>query len=153
MLEVTEHYDRVRRFMRLAGQETPAAPLVPDEETRRLRAELILEEALETIEALGFRVKPVKGVGTIASTRCVELVADKQPSLLDTIDGCCDITVVTTGTLIAHGIPDLPFQTAVDENNLAKFGPGGYRRDDGKWIKPPDHPDVKDEFRRLLGAD
>jgi len=26
----------------------------------------------------------------------------------------------------------------VDENNLTKFGPGSYKREDGKWMKPPD---------------
>jgi predicted HAD superfamily Cof-like phosphohydrolase len=35
-------------------------------------------------------------------------------------------------------------EQAVDQNNLAKFGPGGHRREDGKWVKPPDHkpPDI-----------
>lgn len=147
------HYDRVRQFMELAGQEVPSRPGIPNEETRLLRARLILEEALETVEALG--VTPLfscaEGEKEITS-QSVRLHADREPSLLDIIDGCCDTIVVTTGTLIACGVPDVPFQEAVDQNNLAKFGPGSYRRDDGKWVKPADHPDVKDEFERLLST-
>jgi predicted HAD superfamily Cof-like phosphohydrolase len=68
----------------------------------------------------------------------VELRDCMTPDLLQVIDGCCDIKVVTTGTLSAFGVHDSPFQQEVDRTNLAKFGPGGHRRDDGKWIKPPD---------------
>ena len=33
---------------------------------------------------------------------------------------------------------------------MTKFGPGGYKREDGKWCKPPDfiHPD--DEIREEI---
>lgn len=43
------------------------------------------------------------------------------------------------GTDLWRQKDDVIPQQLVDENNLAKFGPGGYRRDDGKWIKPPGH--------------
>ncbi|RME85522.1 MAG: hypothetical protein D6785_04320, partial [Planctomycetota bacterium] len=51
------HQKRVEEFMRLAGQEIPEVPTLPDEKTRLLRSKLILEEALETIHALGFAVE------------------------------------------------------------------------------------------------
>ena len=71
--------------------------------------------------------------------------------MVETIDGCCDLAVVTTGTLSACGVPDLPFQQAVDQNNLEKFGPGNTIRDDGKLIKPPGHkpPDIAGILSRL----
>lgn len=142
-----------------AGQAVPLEPCIPDDDTLVLRAKLILEEALETIHALGvsvqlktFESKPY----TLASTqdqkndpkaqvpvisKDTELHfyrdANLTPDLTEIVDGCCDVRVVTTGTLSACGVPDYLVQLIVDDNNLSKFGPGGYRREDGKWMKPP----------------
>ncbi len=52
--EQSSHQQRVEHFMRQARQPLPEEPSIPSEEIRRLRAKLILEEALETIKALGF---------------------------------------------------------------------------------------------------
>ncbi len=126
----SEHQQRVEEFMRLAGQELPGEPVVPDAATRELRARLILEEALETVAALGF-----DATGNRAGWELTP--SGQEPDLVEIIDGCCDIKVVTTGTLSACGIPDRDFQQEVDENNLKKFGPGHRIRADGKLIKPP----------------
>ena len=137
------HQQRVDEFMKLAGQEIPSSPIVPSEETRRLRCKLILEECIETINDLGFDVKIDDDFTLISSdfdTGFIDFTINKDgPDLIEIADGCADIKVVTTGTLTACGIDDEELQIAVDENNLAKFGPGSYRRDDGKWMKPPDH--------------
>lgn len=131
------HQDRVEEFMRLAGQDVPSKPTIPDAETRLLRAKLIFEEAIETIEALGFAVIHQGGETTFDDVY--------GPNMVEVADGCADIKVVTTGTLSAFGLPDVELQKMIDEANLRKFGPGGHRRDDGKWIKPPDWkaPDIK----------
>ncbi|MBO6577074.1 MAG: hypothetical protein JJ896_15100 [Rhodothermales bacterium] len=135
------HFKRVRTFMQKAGQETPAETLIPDAETRILRAKLILEEALETVEALGVKVKA-------GETDVLEEnlhYSDGNPVDVEgVVDGCADISVVTVGTLIAFGVDDEPVLEEVDSANLRKFGPGGYRRNDGKWMKPPDWtpPDI-----------
>lgn len=136
----TEHQQRVEMLMHNAGQAVLEKPGIPSVEVRQLRANLILEEALETIEALGFKVqmKPFD----------LELEIVKgpdEPNLVEVVDGCADIIVVTTGTLSAFGVADEAVLRAVDENNLQKFGPGSYRREDGKWMKPPGHkpPDIK----------
>lgn len=135
---VSRHAQRVALFMVKAKQATPEKPtymevdfgqLTP--EVRRLRAELILEEALETIRALGFEL----------TTPTLKTVPEGF-SLKDywqAVDGCCDLRVVTTGTLIAMGIPDELVQLEVDMNNLAKFAPGYSWREDGKLVKPPGH--------------
>lgn len=130
------HQQRVEQFMRLAGQATPDRPMVPDEATRRLRAKLILEEALETVEALGFAVEVDKTVRVRIEDVCV--VPYGEPNLLQIVDGCCDLSVVTSGTLSSCGVAGEEPQRAVDEANLRKFGPGGHRREDGKWVKPSD---------------
>lgn len=149
----SEHQQRVAEFMRLAGQSVPATFTVPDVETRRLRARLIFEEALETIEALGFRATtPFDGTVAIED---IEFIHDGDADPIEVIDGCCDLSVVTQGTLIAFGLPDVPFLREVDANNLAKFGPGGYRDPDtGKWRKPPDHkpPDIAGVLERITGG-
>ena len=137
----TEHYQRVKTFMEKVGQSTPTEVVVPDERTRLLRARLILEEALETVHALGISVR-VKG-NPIEINSC-EFTPDKSVDLEGIADGCADISVVTVGTLIAIGIEDEALLREVDEANLRKFGPGSYAREDGKWMKPLDWtpPDI-----------
>jgi predicted HAD superfamily Cof-like phosphohydrolase len=140
------HQQRVDLFHILAQQGLGKGPHIPSSEVRELRARLILEEALETIKALGFDVfalGPEHDLHVLIDN--IEFNPNHEPDLIEIADGCADIRVVTTGTLTACGIDDEELQEAVDLNNLAKFGPGGYRRDDGKWIKPPDHkpPDIR----------
>ena len=136
------HYQRVKAFMRSANQDTPSKVTIPDRKTRELRAGLILEEALETIASLGFRVEVKKGFLRKGNY-------DFDPAyscdLEGVADGCADISVVTMGTLIAFGIDDELLLEEVDESNMRKFGEGGYCREDGKWIKPPDWepPDIE----------
>lgn len=129
----TLHQQMVDDFMRrIPGQEAPARPTLPDATVRRLRAALILEEALETIEALGFKATVTDNVRGLNPAG--------EPNLVEIVDGCCDLKVVTTGTLTACGVADVGPQLEVDVNNLCKFGPGHSIREDGKLIKPPDHP-------------
>lgn len=143
----TKHFTRVRTFMQKAGQSTPATPEIPDESTRILRAKLILEEALETVEALGVRVKvDANDAGHVVLDRNdgITFEAEGDVDLEGVVDGCADISVVTIGTLIAFGVDDEPVLEEVDGANLRKFAPGSYVRDDGKWMKPPDWrpPDI-----------
>ncbi len=143
----TPHYTRVREFMQKAGQETPASPIIPDEETRILRAKLILEEALETIRALGVSVTAQsvdKSVDVTDEDADLLFRIKDQVDMEAVVDGCADISVVTIGTLISFGVDDEPILEEVDAANLRKFAPGSYRRDDGKWMKPPDWspPDI-----------
>lgn len=136
----SDHQLRVEEFMQKAGQSIAAVPSLCSPEIRKFRAEMILEEALETIQALGFNVVMRSSDGELkVSTR-----ETHEPNLIEIADGCADLKVVTTGTLSALGISDMALQLEVDQNNLLKFGPGSYVRDDGKWMKPPGHksPDV-----------
>ena len=146
----TPHYKRVLAFMRKAGQDAPSRPSVPDSSTRVLRAKLILEEALETVRALGIRAH--------IGAREVEMSSlafedSGEPDLEEVVDGCADISVVTIGTLIACGVDDEPVLEEVDNANLRKFGPGASVRWDGKWIKPPDWepPDIQGVLARQYG--
>lgn len=148
----TEHYDQVKKFMELARQDIPSSPQMPSFEVRQLRARLTLEEALEKIKGLGFEVT-VRNTYEPVNMNEVVLLECGEPNLEEIIDGCCDLNVITTGTLIACGLPDVVFQNEVDKNNLAKFGPGHSIREDGKLIKPPGHkpPDIKSLLNALKG--
>ena len=73
--------------------------------------------------------------------------------MVEVIDGCCDISVVTIGTLISCGVPDESFLVEVDQNNLDKVK-NGTIRDDGKLIKPKDHKppriqEILDELKSI----
>jgi predicted HAD superfamily Cof-like phosphohydrolase len=133
----TAHAARIRAFMQKAGQDTPDAPVIPDEETRILRAKLILEEALETVRALGVTVHQDDSGPVSAGEASLRFTAQGEVDLEGVVDGCADISVVTIGTLIAFGVDDEPILEEVDQANLRKFAPGSYRREDGKWMKPP----------------
>lgn len=134
------HQLRVDEFMRGARQGVPDKPVIPSKAERQLRARLILEECLETIKDLGFEASQ-EGLESI-TVLDIDLISFEEHSdgcdIVGVLDGCCDIKVVTTGTLTAFGIADEEPQRLVDESNLAKLRPGHTIRDDGKLIKPPD---------------
>lgn len=162
VLDRTPHQVRIAAFMKKAGQDLPTAPIVPNLEIRRLRASLIMEETMETIRALGLKVSITqKPAGHDAGTH-IDNMDDcdwsfsewEEPNLVEIADGCADISVVTIGTLSACGICDKQLLEMIDESNLAKFGPGGHRREDGKWIKPPDwvKPDIAGLIEQMQKA-
>ena len=150
------HYARIRHLMqKIPGQKTPDKVTMPDVKTRELRGRLIMEEVFETlIRGLGLNIYVKENVGRDFNRPIefedLEIVARTNepyhpgPDMVEIADGCADISVVTIGTLVACGIPDIELLSRVDNNNLDKFGPGGYLREDGKWMKPPDHkpPDI-----------
>ncbi len=149
------HQQKVDMLMRLAGQNLPDQPTMPSFDVRILRAKLIMEEALETIErGLGINVYYTRGGGLIDNDE-LHFECANEPDMVELADGCADLRVVTTGTLSAAGLADSYIQDLVDENNLQKFGPGGYRREDGKWCKPPGHkpPDIVSAINMQLAPD
>ncbi len=114
-------FQDVIEFEHLAGHPpTDGEPGIPDERTLSLRAQLLWEEFDELHTAL---------------------VASNLPEITD---GLADLIFVCLGTAIRFGI-DLPaVWDAVAKANLAKFGPGSRRREDGKIEKPADwvHPNI-----------
>lgn len=147
MFQISEHYSRVKALnVKIDGKQSPSVPTMPDAKTRELRARLILEECMETIDALGCGIYLDKYQEIFFDQ--ISIKAEYPPNLVEIADGCADISVVTIGTLVACGIKDMELFKEVDENNLAKFGPGGHLREDGKWVKPPNHP--KPDIARIL---
>lgn len=147
---MSDHEQKVREFHQKGNQLISEKPTIPDEKTRILRAKLILEEALETIEAMGVDVSVTERWcdGEYVDYRFITTNKIKEGTIVFEIetdcdlvavaDGCADLKVVTTGTQLAFGIPIDETQEAVDDSNLAKFKGDYSIREDGKLIKPSD---------------
>lgn len=149
-----DHVAAIKEFMQGARQHTPSYPVVPPEDVRRLRARLILEEAIETVVALGFEPVVDYTIDRTAlsgfSSRDIEIddlgsriELKSRPDWVDLVeiaDGVADVSVVAIGTALACGIDINPILKLVDDNNLAKLGPGHTFDEFGKLKKPPGHP-------------
>ena len=126
----TEIQYRVMRFMEMAGQPVLNEPGDPGQDVRKLGAKLILEEALETIESLGFRVNQ-----TSAGMELISLDESKF-DIEGVVDGCCDTIYVCQWAMLSVGVRDgLPLMEVCDANDR-KFGPGAHKNEDGKVQKP-----------------
>ena len=95
-----------------------------------MRASLIREEAIETLDAI------------------------EAGDMVESLDGLCDLIYVCLGTAVAWGIDLEPFFDEVHASNIAKQG--GPMREDGKQLKPegwkpPRIKELLDE--RLLAQD
>jgi predicted HAD superfamily Cof-like phosphohydrolase len=149
----SECQQRTEIFMKAAGQTIRSRPGTPDEAERKLRAKLILEEALETIDGLGCQVYDYTNTRLLPKQHDlrIEVLPAGAFDLEAAIDGFIDLIVVATGGLSMIGVDDRPHQEEVDNANLRKIGPNGVCeiRDDGKLLKPagwvgPDHVAVLD---------
>jgi len=155
----SNHQTMIENFMTHAEQDVPRIPTIPPLEVRLLRAKLILEEAVETIKGLGFKVTPAclnrVAHNGVRLDNC-EFTAIYTPDLVEIVDGCGDLSVVTIGTLSACGVSDVSVLRIIDIANLRKFAPGSYRRADGKWVKPPGFtpPDIHNllEHQKKIAA-
>lgn len=126
--------EAVKEFMQKAGQEVPLALSIPDMRTMLMRHSLIREEAHELFVA-------IDSVYAMDTLDHLEQVAD----------AIADLLYVTYGAAVAWGIDiDTVFE-AVHNANMKKFGPGSYKREDGKWMKPPDWqpPDIKSLLQKM----
>lgn len=133
------HFSANKAIMEKVGQIASDKLRVPSPEERILRAKLIVEEALETVEALG--VDYIMG-------RFIDAGED-QYDPKGVLDGVCDIAVVSNGTLLCCGLHTV-FEDAlnrVDVNNWSKVKDGVIRNADGKYQKPPGYvPVVLDDL-------
>jgi predicted HAD superfamily Cof-like phosphohydrolase len=87
------------------------APSVPDEPTQILRKRLIQEEFEELQEAM------------------------QEKDLPSIAKELADLLYVVYGTAVSLGIDMEPVFREVHRSNMSKVG--GYKRADGKWVKPP----------------
>ena len=135
----------VEDFMKQAGQKVRNKPTADiSKEEKKLRVKLLLEEVLELAEASGVDVK----VNLNGQTWHLEDLEDdfeyldnNEVCMEDVADALADISYVNYGAAAAYGIDMEPIEEIVQTANMAKFEEGSYRRDDGKWMKPPNWED------------
>ncbi len=108
---MTEEQAMVEAFHRQFDILTQDRPAVPPAETKELRLRLIEEEFDE-----------LKG-------------AMAQDDLTAVAKEMADLLYVVYGTAVSYGIDMQPVFAEVHRSNMSKVG--GYKRADGKWIKPP----------------
>lgn len=144
-----------QEFAAKAGQKTRNHPEIPPIEERILRFKLILEEVLELAEASGLAVEDSSGNYISMDNlkfREIELHPDFMEVYHKVADGVADISYVNNGFINSFGIDIEPIDKIVHEANMKKFSKGSYRREDGKWMKPPDWEDpsqkIKEEIRK-----
>jgi predicted HAD superfamily Cof-like phosphohydrolase len=101
----------VERFHRLFDILVQQTPGHVDERTRALRERLIQEEFEELKEAMG------------------------KHDLAAIAKELADLLYVVYGTAVSYGIDMGPVFREVHRSNMSKIG--GYKREDGKWVKPP----------------
>ncbi len=122
----------VKQLMEQFDQDCPSKPVQLDEATAKLRASLILEEALETItKGLGLEVAILSELDSEWNTQYidadnlkeVQIVFHKrnEVDLIELADGCADIQVVTLGTTLAAGIDQEPIDQEVQDSNMSKL--------------------------------
>ena len=108
---MTDEQQQVEEFHRTFEILALRTPTVPDEATRLLRERLIEEEFAELREAMA---------------------AGDIPSIAKEL---ADLLYVVYGTAVSCGIDMEDVFREVHRSNMSKVG--GYKRADGKWVKPP----------------
>ncbi len=124
---------------------------VPNMKTRMLRAKLLLEECLETIDAMGIELE----VGHCAIKKGTVTFLEKQATytvdIVNVIDGCADLQYVACGTLLSFGVPDVGHQEVVNVANMEKFPNGIAIMDsNGKYQKPEGWQDPYRKHQELM---
>lgn len=138
---------QVADFHEATGSDIGESPAFGGPEQRDLRAKLILEEAVETVAALGFTVEALLFATPNKQNMPIATFTKSypEPDLVETIDGICDLMYVGLGTAVAMGVDIEPHFDEVHRANMTKIG--GPVREDGKRLKPegwlpPDHEKI-----------
>jgi len=137
----SEIRNQVEEFMVAAEQTVPDKPTVPSDNIVRLRAKLILEEAIEYLEATYGKVFDDIKLELRDRLEHKQLKVD----IIEIADALSDIDYVSEGARLAFGINGKEIADEVQRTNMAKFGPGSWKDENGKQRKPPNwqSPNIK----------
>jgi len=135
---MTDEQSMVEEFHAKFDILVQGSPTAVGEDTKRLRIRLIQEEFDELKEAM------------------------TEGNLAALAKEMADLLYVVYGTAVSYGIDMEPVFREVHRSNLSKVG--GYKREDGKWVKPPTYSpadiesvlvtqlSASEEARKPLGA-
>ncbi len=108
---MTDEQSMVEEFHKKFDILVQTSPTAASEDTKRLRIRLIQEEFDELKESMA------------------------EGNLAALAKEMADLLYVVYGTAVSYGIDMEPVFREVHRSNLSKVG--GYKREDGKWVKPP----------------
>ncbi len=108
---MTDEQSMVEEFHKKFDILVQTSPTDASEDTKRLRIRLIQEEFDELKESMA------------------------EGNLAALAKEMADLLYVVYGTAVSYGIDMEPVFREVHRSNLSKVG--GYKREDGKWVKPP----------------
>lgn len=108
---MTDEQSMVEEFHKKFNILVHTSPTDASEDTKRLRIRLIQEEFDELKESMA------------------------EGNLAALAKEMADLLYVVYGTAVSYGIDMEPVFREVHRSNLSKVG--GYKREDGKWVKPP----------------
>lgn len=134
-----------------ADQLLPDRPTMPSMQVRIGRLKWIAEELCELANAYGVEIDLNNRGNTTGNFAAFQLAPEKAQyqdpldALTEAYDATLDLMVFAIGTGLAMGTDLTPGWLEVHRTNMLRFGPGGYKRADGKWIRPADWqpPDLK----------
>lgn len=98
---------------------------VPSVNERLLRGKLLVEEVMETLEAMGLALTCKDMVNYSASNVGVIHVEQSIYDPIGTADGLADIKVIANGTAVAFGIPQTKADREVWASNMTKLDENG----------------------------
>lgn len=116
---MTDEQSMVEEFHKKFDIFVQASPTEVSEDTKRLRIRLIQEEFDELKESMA------------------------EGNLAALAKEMADLLYVVYGTAVSYGIDMEPVFREVHRSNLSKVG--GYKREDGKWVKPPTYSPARIE--------
>jgi predicted HAD superfamily Cof-like phosphohydrolase len=125
---------QVREFHEKFGVKISENPTMPELKERILRANLILEEALEFIHAMGLYARFQFGEWEIKEN------FPAKPDLIAAADAIADLNYVVAGAAVTMGLDTEKLGDEVHRSNMSKVWPDGtvrHRESDGKVLKPP----------------
>ena len=120
--------EKVRKFMTAAEQDIRNLPGLPPEKVIELGLKLITEELHELHQAI-FDAQVMQGPQWTDEQR--------RAKLADVADAIGDLLYVVTWNGLAWGFNMPAIMEEIQRANLAKFGPGSWKDENGKQRKPP----------------
>jgi len=129
---------QVEQFCLKAGHPVEDAPTVPDPPMTKLKVGFIADEFMELLEAVYPGSMKSNHGHAMRSSLLAILNLEPVPDVVEVADALGDLDYVVEGMRLAFGINGAPIAEEIQRTNMAKFGPGSWKREDGKQMKPPD---------------
>lgn len=137
LADIRNSYERVKEFHKTFGHPVADAPTSIKDDRYILRLALILEEAFELADALGFSTYDIKDSADYMLNTIGPRVYDKEVDIVAVADALGDLEYVVNGAALEMGIPLPEVVAEIHRSNMTKLGPEGkpIYREDGKILK------------------